>query len=95
MEEQEAVRKNLEWEQEKREKEIEKQAKERERREMLHKKREREKEEFFLRLKESEKKFADAQNNLEQVQRNQMEKKVSFDNIVSTKVVAICQGRKL
>ena len=63
---------------------------EKERKEMIYKKREKEKEDFYRRLKESEKKFSDAQNNLEQVvQRQQLanSKKVSFDNIVSTKVV--------
>ena len=62
---------------------------------MLQRKREREKDDFYKRLRESERKFADAQNNLEKVQRHQMEKKVSFDNIVSTKEVAVSHCRKL
>ena len=89
-EELEVLHKKREWEEEKKEKEVQKQMLEKERKEIIYKKREKEKEDFYRRLKESEKKFSDAQNNLEQVvQRQQLanSKKVSFDNIVSTKVV--------
>ena len=54
---------------------------------MIQKKRENEKEEFYRRLEESKQKFADAQNNLEQViGKQKIEKKVSFNYLVSTKV---------
>ena len=79
--------KNREWEEEKKQKDISKQIQEKERREMTQKKRENEREEFYRRLENSKQKFADAQNNLEQVmQKQQLEKKVSFNNFVSTKV---------
>jgi colicin import membrane protein len=86
-EEQEAMLKNKEWEEEKRQQEAEKQIQENQRREMILKKREIEKEEFYRRLEESQKKFVEAQDNLEQViQRQQIEKKVSFNDVVSAKV---------
>jgi biopolymer transport protein ExbD len=86
-EEQEAMLKNKEWEEEKRQQEAEKQIQENQRREMILKKREIEKEEFYRRLEESQKKFVEAQDNLEQViQRQQFEKKVSFNDVVSAKV---------
>ena len=86
-EEQEAMLKNKEWEDEKRQRESEKQIQENQRREMILKRREIEKEEFYRRLEESQKKFVEAHDNLEQViQRQQFEKKVSFNDVVSAKV---------
>ena len=79
--------KNKKWEEEKRQQEAEKQIQENQRREMILKRREIEKEEFYRRLEESQKKFVEAQDNLEQVvQRQQLEKKVSFNDVVSAKV---------
>ena len=86
-EEELALMKNREWEEEKRQKGIIKEIQEKERRDMIRKKRENEKEEFYRRLEESKQKFVDAQNNLEQViGKQKIEKKVSFNYLVSTKV---------
>jgi hypothetical protein len=86
-EEQEAMLKNKEWEEEKGQQEAEKQIQENQRREMILKKREIEKEEFYRRLEESQKKFVEAQDNLEQVIHwQQFEKKVSFNDVISAKV---------
>ena len=79
--------KKKKWEEEKKEKEITKLAMEKERRELIFKKREQEKKEFYSRLEEAKKKFASAQDNLEQVlQVQQTEKKVSFKDGASEKV---------
>ena len=73
--------KKRDWKEEKRQKDISKQIQEKERREIIQKKRENEREEFYRRLENSKQKFADAQNNLDQVmQKQQLEKKVSFNN---------------
>lgn len=94
-EEQEAMLKNKEWEEEKRQQETAKQIQENQRREMILKKREIEKEEFYRRLEESQKKFVEAQDNLEQViQRQQFEKKVSFNDVVSAKVINTAEEKQ-
>ena len=88
MDEEEAFQKQLKWQKEKDEFEANKAAAERERKEKIAKKRDLEREDFYRRLEEAQKKLIVAQDNLEKVlQKHQQEKKVTFKESSTEKVI--------
>ena len=88
MDDEEAFQKQLKWQKEKDEFEANKAVAERERKERIAKKQDLEREDFYRRLEEAQKKLIAAQDNLEKVlQKHQQEKKVTFKESSTEKVI--------